>query len=265
MNDDVDLSIRQFRAAWQLMCAGSPQYRQAAADGVEYIFSGIPIGFFNAALLTERRDVSAARLTSHGHDACAWAADKDVPWLLVVTHEALAPGVDAAAALDGCGLAPMMPLTGMLAQQIGPAQVPDGLRLTVPDDDAGCSALLDVNAVAYGLELEASKPVLGTRAFWTDHAPVLGLAGGVPASCAAVMMVDGYRYVALVATDPAHQRRGYADAAMRRALEVAAQRYGEQPSVLHATEAGRPVYQRMGYTAIATHTLFMEKRFLEGH
>ena len=118
MNDDVDLSIRQFSGAWQLMCAGSPRYRQAATDGVEYIFSGSPIGFFNAALLTERRDVSAARLTSHGHDACTWAADRDVPWLPVVTHEALAPGVDAAAALDGCGLAPMMPLTGMLAERI---------------------------------------------------------------------------------------------------------------------------------------------------
>jgi hypothetical protein len=35
--------------------------------------------------------------------------------------------------------------------------------------------------------------------------------------------------------------------------------------VLHATDAGRPVYERMGYTTISTHTLLMEKRFLEGH
>jgi predicted acetyltransferase len=78
-------------------------------------------------------------------------------------------------------------------------------------------------------------------------------------------MVDGYRYVALVATDPAHQRRGYADATMRRALEVAAEQHGGAPSFLHATEAGRPVYERMGYAAVTTHTIFIEKRFLEGH
>jgi len=32
-----------------------------------------------------------------------------------------------------------------------------------------------------------------------------------------------------------------------------------------ATDAGRPIYERMGYAAIATHTIFMEKRFLTGH
>lgn len=265
MSDNVDLAIQQFSAAWRLMCSGASGYRGVEHDGIEYIFSGLPIGFFNVALLTKRQGVSGPALASHGHDACAWAADKDVPWLLMVTHEALESGVDAAAELDACGLVPMMSMTAMIAQHVAPARVPEGLELTVPHDDAGCATLVDVNAVAYGMDLEASKPLVGTRAFWADHAPVLGLADGSPASCAAVMMVDGYRYVALVATDPRQQRRGYAEAAMRRALEVAASRYGEQPSVLHATDAGRPIYHRMGYTPMATHTIFIEKRFLGAH
>ena len=33
--------------------------------------------------------------------------------------------------------------------------------------------------------------------------------------------------------------------------------------MLHATDAGRPVYERMGYASISTHLLLMEKRFLE--
>ena len=265
MNDDVDLSIRQFSLAWQVMTAGSRGYTMEAAEGIEYIFSGLPIGFFNAALLTGR-DVSNDRLRSHGAAACAWASGRNVPWLFVVTHEALATGVDAAASLDGSGLAPMMPLTGMLARRISPAsRVPKDLELTVPHDDDGCSALLDVNSAAYGMDLDAGKAVIGTRSFWEDHVPVVGWTGGKPASGAAVMMVDGHRYVALVATDRAHQRRGYAEAAMRRALEVAGQRHGEGPSFLHATDAGRPIYERMGYATVATHALFMEKRFLEGH
>ena len=74
------------------------------------------------------------------------------------------------------------------------------------------------------MDLNAGKDLIGRSSFWSGHAPVLGLAGGKPASAAAVVMVDGYRYVALVATDPAQQWRGYAEAAMRRALEVAASR-----------------------------------------
>ena len=35
--------------------------------------------------------------------------------------------------------------------------------------------------------------------------------------------------------------------------------------MLHATDAGRPVYERMGYASISTHTLLTEKRFFEQH
>lgn len=265
MSDSVDLSIGQFRDAWKLWCAGSPNKSLATEGGIDYIFSGVPIGFFNVALPTGR-GLSRDALQAHGQGACEWAADKNVPWLFVVTHEALQPGVDAGAVLDTCELAPMMPLTGMLASGISPgAPAPASVELEVPQDDSGCSSVLDVNSAAYGMDLDAGKDLIGKRSFWNGHVPVLGLVDGKPACAAAVVMVDGYRYVALVATDPAHQRHGYGEAAMRRALEVAGREHGERPTLLHATEAGRPIYQRMGYQTIANHTVFMEKKFLTGH
>src|SRR6478672_12482375 len=112
MDDNVDLSIRQFTEAWRLMCAGSAAATVAAIDGVQYIFSGTPIAFFNVAIVTQR-GVSGSALQSHGERACAWASDKGVPWLFVVTKDALEPGIDAASILDVCGLAPAMSLTGM--------------------------------------------------------------------------------------------------------------------------------------------------------
>ncbi len=71
-------------------------------------------------------------------------------------------------------------------------------------------------------------------------------------------MAGGYRYVAMVATDPAMQRRGYAAAAMLHALDVAARTHGEHPTFLHATDAGRLIYARMGYEAVSTHTAYMD-------
>jgi ribosomal protein S18 acetylase RimI-like enzyme len=263
--DAVDLSVRQFIEAWRLMFAALPTATVGRGDGVEYVFSGLPIAFFNIGFVTSRGD-SADALQARGRAACAWAADKQVPWLLTVTQEALARGVDAVAALDAAGLAPMLPLTGMLASRVRPgaAAPPAGLQLRVPDDDAGCAALLDVNSAAYGMPLDAGKPALG-RAFWTDHVPALGLVDGQAVSSAGVIMAEGHRYVALVATDPAYQRRGYGEAAMRHALDVAAERHGDRPSFLHATEAGRPIYARMGYETVSMHTVFIEKRFLDGH
>jgi ribosomal protein S18 acetylase RimI-like enzyme len=263
--DSVDFSIRQFTDAWRLMCADAPAAAISTGSGIEYVFSGLPIGFFNIALVTAR-DVSADTLTVLAREASGFASGRDVPWMFVVTHEALAPGVDPSSTLEACGLVPLMPLTGMRADAVAPAaRIPDGLELTVPQDDAGCAAALDINAAAYGMDLEAGKALLGRSGFWKGHIPVIGVMDGKPACSAAVLWVDGHRYVAMVATDPAYQRRGFADAAMRHALDVAARADGDRPTVLHATAAGRPVYERMGYETISTHTVFMEKRFLEGH
>jgi GNAT superfamily N-acetyltransferase len=264
MNDDVTLSIRQMDGAWRLMCAGAPRPVVASGNGIQYVFSGLPVSFFNIALLEGSR-LTAAELRARGREAREWAATQSVPWLLIVTHERLAPGVDAAAALGPCGLAAVMPMTGMRAATVAAAPTVPGLQLTVPHDDTGCAAIVDVNGLAYGMDLEASKTTIGSRTFWKHHFPVVGVADGKPVSCAAVLMVDGHRYVALVATEPGQQRRGFGDAAMRRALENAAKARGETPTVLHATEAGRPVYERMGYTTISTHTLFMDKQFLVEH
>jgi GNAT superfamily N-acetyltransferase len=265
MNPDVELSIRQFTGAWRHMASRSPAPRFQSFDGLELAFCGLPVSFFNIGFVTAPR-VSADALMSRGREAVAWAGSQGLPWLFVTTDETFEAGVDADAALRECGLTRIMQLTGMRADRVTPAPgVPDGLRLAVPEDDSACGALLHVNSAAYGMDLGAGRETFGRRAFWEGQFPVVGVADGEPACCAAVMMVDGCRYVALVATSPSHQRRGFAAAAMRLALELASGVHGERPTVLHATDAGLPVYERMGYSRITTHGVFMEQRFLEGH
>jgi hypothetical protein len=264
MRDQVDLSIRQFVEAWRVMCRDAQGYEEEQGGGLSLVFTGLPVPFFNVALLTGR-GLSAGELRSLGERATAWASTRPVPWLFVVTHESLDAGVDPSAELERCGLVPLMPLTGMHADRVGEPPPTPGLRMTVPRDDAECCAVVDLNAAAYGMNLDSGKALLGRAEFWKGHFPVVGLADGAPASTAAVLMVDGVRYVALVATAPGQQRRGYADAAMRLALQLAADVHGQRPTVLHATEAGRPVYERMGYTAISTHTAYMPKAFMGGH
>jgi GNAT superfamily N-acetyltransferase len=265
VSDPVGLSVKHFIHAWRTMCCGADGYTEEDVGGVHYIFSGIPIPFFNVALVTGR-DVAASTLSVAGQRACDWASKLDVPWLFVITHEALAVGTDARAALDASGLATLMPLTGMIAQQVAPPKnVPSELQLIRPADEYGCAALLDVNGLAYDMDLEAGKRLMGKPSFWSGHFPALGLVEGTPVCASAVLMVDGYRYVALVATDPARQRRGYGEVVMRHALELSARVHADAPTTLHATEAGRPIYERMGYSPIAAHSVFIEKRFLAGH
>jgi hypothetical protein len=161
MTNAVALSISQFLDAWRIFGRAHAGSKMESASGVDYIFTGLPIPFFNIAMLTGDQ-LSAAALEALAHGATQYASDRNAPWLLIVTHEALEPGVDATAVLDGCGLTPILPLTGMIAARIstGPA-VPAGLQLEVPEDDGGCSEIIDVNSAAYDMDLAAAKPRLG--------------------------------------------------------------------------------------------------------
>jgi len=265
MTDGVALSISQFLDAWRIFGSGCSGSRVESHAGVDYMFTGLPIAFFNVAVPTGG-PLSGAALDIAAQGAMHWASDKGAPWLFIVTNETLEQSVDAAAVLDGCGLMPLLPLTAMMARRIAPAEsVPGGLRLEVAEDDAGCCDAIDINSAAYGMDLSASKPAFGRGSFWADHLLVVGRADGAPATSAAVMLAGGHRYVALVATQPGHQKKGFAEAAMRHALSVAAEKFGERPTFLHASDAGRPIYARMGYETVATHTCFIDKRFMAGH
>jgi GNAT superfamily N-acetyltransferase len=251
--------------AWRVICRDAPRRCVATADGIDYIFSGLPLAFFNIAVLTQP-SISASELRACGHAAREWAAAMAVPWFFVVTHESIEPGVDVTAILGDCGLGAALPLTGMFATHVPPrASAPTGLQVRVSHADEDCATLVDINSAAYEMDLEPAKAVLGKQAFWNDHVAVLGSVDGAPASGAAVLNVDGCHYVALVATAPGYRRRGYGEAMMRRALDVATSTYGERPTVLHATDAGRPIYSRMGYAPISTHTLYMDAALLGAH
>lgn len=247
------------------MCSASPDRVSSSVPGMTFHFSHIPIPFFNIALLTSEIE-STATLRDLASGAVAWATRRQVPWFLVVTRENLPAGTDAVAALGELGLIPALQLTGMRAADVAPlATPPPDLDLSVPADDAGTAALIAINSAAYQMDLQTAAEHLGSHRFWRQHFAVVGRVGGVPVTSSAVLLVNHHRYVAWVATHPQYQRRGYAEAAMRHSLDLAGEAAGRLPSTLHATDAGLPVYSRMGYTPIASHTLFLESRFLAGH
>jgi GNAT superfamily N-acetyltransferase len=264
MTADAVFSISQFRDAWRVLCAASPDTVVEQTDGIEYVFGGVPISFFNVAILTADQ-ITSQQLEDYAYRALAWAAPRKVAWLFVVTHDALAPGVDATKTLEPCGLVPMLPLTGMIAHELTPAARTPDLAIEVARDDAACVAALDINSAAYGVSLSSANDAFGTFAAWDPHVLSLGYVDGVPVASTAVLQVAGCRYVALVATRPDQQRRGYAEAVMRHALDVGTTKFGNQPTTLHASDAGRPIYARMGYATIASHTAYIATSFLEGH
>ena len=79
----------------------------------------------------------------------------------------------------------------------------------------------------------------------------LGYENGTPVSAAASVAKYGCLFVALVATTPTAQRKGYGGATVRQALSERA-RGGLMRTGLHASDSGFPVCQRAGYHIVCT-------------
>ena len=81
-----------------------------------------------------------------------------------------------------------------------------------------------------------------------DHGGAVSTASSIP--------VGEVMYIALVATLPGQQGKGYAEAVLRQAVAQGQTGMGRRRIVLHASDMGRPLYQSMGFTAGAKIPLF---------
>lgn len=108
-------------------------------------------------------------------------------------------------------------------------------------------AFATLNAHAYGLPESDLLPVYQNSKLWLDRIyAYVGYQGDRPACCAGVIPFDGCLFVLMVATEPKYQRRGYGESVVRKALYEGNRATGLTRATLQATEAGRPVYERIG-------------------
>jgi hypothetical protein len=141
----------------------------------------------------------------------------------------------------------------------GRPPLPAGLEITPVTDAAG---LRDVERVAiegYPLdELRDAPPgsMLNERVLADPRQHLwVARADGRPVAVADALVEAGVVSVNLVATRPGARRRGYGAAVTWAATEVA-----DLPAVLLASDAGRPVYERMGYLTLTRFTCWSRRR-----
>lgn len=262
--DRAQESSAIFIGAWEVLGKGSPASESRRGGLIEVSWCGYASPFFNLAV-TCRPPASLKEFEDAVVETSAWAAERHCPWLLAVCHETLNGLLpEAERALGKLGFTPMMPLTGMEAYELTPParSRPGGAWLTEAYGETG-GHVIRLNEAAYQVELGQPGSMALERPGWwqaPERMATVLLPNGDPASCAAVLGVDGLRYAALVATLPAEQRKGYAEFAMRDVLERSRAAGLGQRMYLHATAAGRPVYERMGYRTTAEYTVYVKNQ-----
>jgi GNAT superfamily N-acetyltransferase len=248
--------------AWQVLSHANPAFESRRGGLIDVAWNGFPSPFFNLAV-TARPPASLGEFEAALTETSAWAAERRAPWMLAVCHETLGALLpEATRVLERHGFAPMMPLTGMAADSLTPPrrEKPAGMWLTEAEPAIGDHAIR-LNEAAYQMPIaEPGSLPLHQPDWWNapDRMVTALAVDGQPVSCAAVLGIAGVRYVALVATLPDARQKGYAEAAMRDVLERGLAAGLLPRTYLHATAAGRPVYERMGYRVTAEYTVYAQ-------
>jgi ribosomal protein S18 acetylase RimI-like enzyme len=190
----------------------------------------------------------------------------DDPWLSALVPEG--PGVDLAPALAAIGDAPLAVFTctprqaaaahaasfaEVVARQAAMGGVLPLAGAPASDVEAGVdlAAVGALNDRAYGSTARSIERALGRLPPAAVHAYGRRSPDGALLAAALVHDRDDDSGVQYVATDPAARRAGHASAVLRRALADAAGR-GGRTSTLVASDAGRGLYERLGYRVAGT-------------
>ena len=246
-------TIDLFVGAWKTFALRLPHGTFEQGGNVASCLANVPLPFLNASfpdrpLGSAAETEAAVALAVRRNAACAH------PSIVVVCDE-VAPGWEAAAAAHG--LVPVMNLTGMETDELLPPRrpAPPELEIRPVHSPHVASDLMDVNAQGYGMPVEMFDGLATMHLFPTDSPAFVGYVDGRPVCGTASLPVNDTVYIALVATSPDVQGRGYAEAVMRRAIEAGRQITGLTRVTLHASDAGRPLYASMGFQASAKFTV----------
>jgi GNAT superfamily N-acetyltransferase len=252
---DAIESVRQLADTWRaiVLDRGSGDVLDLPGMAIRWADSKFP--FWNCITFTDQ-GADARLLDERLAQAVAYMRQRRKPGLIWLFEDLLDPSCRARlpAAANRVGLSLSLSGFGMAGDFL-PIPEPNHpslrfVRVTTEDE---LLAYADLNSRAYGMPLEAGRDGLCGSALWKSGMyTYIGLEDGVPVSAAATVETKGCLFLALVATAPEAQRRGYGEATVRKALFEGAKSTGLTHTVLHATVAGAPVYERIGYRKVAT-------------
>jgi GNAT superfamily N-acetyltransferase len=226
------------------------QVDSADRPGLAISWPNTSFPFYNSLFLIEQL-TDADVLQERVEEAAAYMRARRYGGLFVVCLDNLGGSAkeNLAAILARAKFAQAIPMTGM-AGDILPMESPGhpALRFVRISDDLTIQSFAELNCVSYGVPIETSFSLVKEHTLWREHAyGFVAYEGDKPVSTATAIINEGCLFLFLVATAPDARRKGYGEATVRHALQTAHEVTGIRRTVLHATEAGYPLYLRLGY------------------
>ena len=249
-NTDLTESLHQFVTIWKMLGRPFPRVDQMDQAGLAISWPNTEFPFYNALFLTEQL-TDAQVLQDRVQAAAAYMRARPSGGLFVFCLDNVSGAAKEALStiLTQAKFVQAIPMTGM-AGDILPMAAPGhpALRFKRILDEATIQDFAELNCVSYGVPVETGRSLVKEHSLWHEHAyGFVGYAGDKAVSTATAIISESRLFLFLVATMPEARCKGYGEAVVRLALQTAYEATGIRRTVLHATEAGYPLYLRLGY------------------
>ena len=245
-----------FISIWRQFAESFQDADITTRDGLAIGWPDVPLTMYNNIFLV-RGIEDPEILTARVHEAASFARTKRQAGLVTVCHELLRDrarfGVDAI--FESEGYMPAIPLTGM-AGDILPLTAPGHPDLRIERTEDNGVIVTEINCLAYGFAVETGRASLLRKSFWQGAFSYVAFSGDRAVATATVIVQCECLYLALVATVPEAEGKGYAQAVVRHALQKAHEATGLTRTILHATQAGYPLYDGLRYRVSAHFTCY---------
>jgi GNAT superfamily N-acetyltransferase len=218
-----------------------PVLRRDPVDDVEAVHSDVPFPMFNA-VTAARFGADVTRRTGEVLDSYIAAG---LPWMWWLTPSTTSAELESV--LEERGLA-REDVPGMyvdLATAPVAAQVA-GLTIERTHDVAG---YVDVMVAGFGLPEPVRAPMSELMGHYTEAINVVASLDGRSVACGTAYLTGPTAGLYNIATVEDARGRGIGYAVTATLMELA-RAAGADHAILHATESGRPVYERAGFVEV---------------
>ena len=209
---------------------------------MEIAFAGIAVPLFNLAFPKSKAELKREEFERLQGEFGNIFASRGVPGLMFLRTGQLE---------KNSGIEAMFRMPGMVAGELLPPN--RAVRESEIREVVGVAMAEEIarlNVVSHEMELKDVAELTCVGLWGGPNHGFLLYEDGKAVAGGSASYVEGISYIGWMATLPEYRGRGYAEALLRHMDVFMRRRYGAKETVLHATEMGRPVYERMGFRAV---------------
>ncbi len=265
VEDNLRVAMRFFGQA-----SGAGEVR--VSSGVQMVYSGLDYGVFNIALL--ERPVSNERdLAAIVADCGRFYRERKVRWSFWMCEDLLESSArrHSREVFAEAGMRVISHAPGMVALELtAPSRPLPEIECRPVTDAASRTAFTGLTVTCFDIPMTVARSVYERESAWSgEYHGFMAMVQGAPVAIVALVRAGGVIGVYSLGTMPEYRHKGYGEALLRAAaaeFQSTAESQSKvdgvnlkEPFVLESTEAGYPLYRKLGFRDVTNFTVYLTR------